>query len=183
MRKSLLIICIVLIAATALNAQGLKFSAGAFGGISIPLVQDDQGQGTIFGVMGRINLMSLLVVEPHISLTNWGEPDPIDELDLGISGSKLTNFGVDVMLGGMPGAPGIKPYFLGGIGYYKIKNDDTQFDESQLGYAVGLGISIGLVPTIDLDVKAKGIIIPIEGASKKAVNITAGLMYNFGIGK
>ena len=183
MRKSLLVICIFLITMTSLSAQGLKFSAGAFGGVSIPVVQDDQAQGTVFGIMGRMNLLSLIVVEPYISLTKWGEPDPVDGFDLGIDGSKLTCFGVDAMLGGMPGAPGIKPYFLGGIGYYKIKNDDTQFDESKVGYALGLGISLGLIPTIDLDFKAKGIIIPIEGGSKKAVNITAGLLYNFGFGK
>ena len=183
MRKSLLIISILLIAVTSLSAQGLKFSAGAFGGVSIPVVQDDQGQGTVFGVMGRMNLMSLIVVEPYLSLTKWGAPDPVDGFDLGIDGSKLTTIGVNAMLGGMPGVPGIKPYFLGGIGYYKVKNDDTQFDESKVGYALGLGISLGLVPTIDLDFKARGIIIPIEGGSKKAINITAGLLYNFGLGK
>jgi len=189
LKKIILILGILLIMTTMVQAQSLKLSAGLFGGVSIPVVQEDQSQGTVFGIMGRFNLMSIFQFEPYVSFAKWGSPDAIDSdvpgsdpLDLGIDGSKVTSFGIDVLLGGAPGVPGLKPIFIGGIGYYKVKNDDTGYEESKLGFAAGLGINFGFIPKIDLDVRAKAIIIPQEEGSKKAINITAGLLYNFGPG-
>jgi Outer membrane protein beta-barrel domain len=189
LRKIILVIGILLILTTAVNAQSLKLSAGVFGGVSVPVLQDDQSQGTVFGIMARYNLLSIFQIEPYISFGKWGSPDPIESdepggvpYDLGIDGSKVTSFGFDVLIGGAPGAPGLKPTFIGGIGYYKIKNDDTGYEESKMGFAAGLGLNLGFIPKFDIDIRAKAIIIPQEEGSKKAVNITAGLLYNFGPG-
>lgn len=183
MKKSILIVTLILLFAQIAAAQGIKFSAGAFGGVSVPIVQEDQGQGTVFGLMARFNAMSIFVIEPNLSFGKWGEPDPIDGFDLGIDGSKVTSFGVNVLLGGQPGNPGIKPYFLGGFSYFKVSNDDTNFDESELGFAVGLGLSVSFMPELDLDLRARGIVIPVSDGSKKAVEVTVGALYNFGFGK
>jgi hypothetical protein len=167
---------------SAINAQGIKFGAGAFGGVNIPVVQDDQKQGTVFGLMARFGVLSIFTVEPNISFGKWGEPDPVDGFDLGIDGSKITSYGIDVMLGGLPGTVGVKPYFLGGFGYYSVKNDDTDYDEGNLGFSLGLGLGIGIIPKIDIDFRAKALIIPQEEGSKKAITIAGGILYNFGPG-
>jgi opacity protein-like surface antigen len=172
-------VAVLLLVAVAVSAQTPKLGVGGFAGVSIPLAQDDQAQGTVFGLRAKLSLNGFLAAEGQIGFTKWGKPDPIDGLDLGIDGSKITQFGVNGILGGGAG-PGIKPYFLGGFGSYKIKNDDTQFDESRMGYNGGLGLGIGLGPKFSLDARGEAVVIPMDGGgSKKAVVGSAGLTLYF----
>ncbi len=178
MRKTA-IVAVLLLAAAAVTAQTPKLGVGAFGGLSIPLAQDDQSSGTVFGLRAKLALAGFLAAEGQIGFTKWGDPDPVDGFDLGISGSKITQFGVNGILGGGAGA-GIKPYFLGGIGSYKIKNDDTKYDESRVGYNGGLGLGIGFSPKLSLDARGEAVVIPMDGGgSKKAVVGSAGLTLYF----
>ena len=91
----------------------------------------------------------------------------------------MTSFGVDALLGGAPGVPGFKPYFVVGAASYKVKNDDTKFEESNLGVSGGLGLMLGLSPKFDADIRGKAVIIPMEdGGSKKAISVIAGVTVN-----
>lgn len=189
MRKKLLVLCaVLLIAGSALAQSPAKFGVGAFGGVSIPVLQEDQGNGTEFGLKGRWGLGSLIVLEPYFSATKWGDPDPVDvggggTFDLGIAGSKVTSFGVDAVLGNGVGKMGIAPYFTAGIGSFKVKNDDTGFDHSSFGMTAGLGLGIGLTPQLGLDVRGKFVVMPQDpDGSKKAVGVVAGVNYTFGVG-
>jgi hypothetical protein len=150
--------------------------------MNIPIVQDDQASGTVFGLLARVKAFSFIVLEPNVAFGKWGEPGEVDGYDLGIDGSKVTSFGIDATVGGVPGVPGFKPYGLIGIGIYSVKNDDTDYDESKLGFSAGLGFGIGITPMVDLDLRGKFIIAPQEEGSKKAVYATAGLTYNFNLG-
>jgi len=183
MRKSVLIgLLLTLFSFPSAMAQpGPKLGAGVFAGLSIPLLQDDQSQGIEYGLRGRVGLGSLFVFEPYVSFVTWGEPDPVDDVDLGIDGSKVTSFGLEAMLGNLPGAPGFAPFVFGGIGSYKVKNDDTGYEDSKLGFSAGLGFGVGLSPRFSLDVRGKAIVAPQEeGGSKKAVGATAGINFSFG---
>ncbi len=175
MRKIAMVTALLLAMATLAGAQGLKLSAGAFGGLSLPVAQADQKQGTEFGLRARLSLMSFLSGEAQLAFTKWGQPDPINGVTMSV-GSKVTQFGINGLLGGGPG-PGIKPYFTVGAGSYKIKNDQTKEEISRLGYSGGLGIGIGLGPKFGLDVRGELVVIPLEaGGSKKAVKATVGVM-------
>ena len=177
MRKTALVAALLLLAVAA-SAQVPKLGAGVFGGLSIPLAQDDQASGTVFGLRGRLSLAGSLAVEGQIGFAKWGQADPVDGITLP-DGSKVTQLGVNGILGGGAG-PGFKPMFIVGFGSYKIKNDDTGYDESRMGYSGGLGFGIGLGPKFGLDVRAEALVIPLDGGgSKKAVNGTAGLMLYF----
>ncbi len=159
---------------------GPKLGVGVFGGMTLPIVQDDQKSGTVFGFYGRVKLIPILVFEPNISFAKYGDPDPFDGVNLGIVGSKVTSFGVDAVLGAGPGAPGMTPFFFGGIGSYSIKNDDTDFDESAIGFSGGLGLGFNL-GMLDLNVRGRAIVIPLEdGGSKKSATATVGLSYVLG---
>lgn len=171
---------LLLAAPLALAQEGPKLGVGAWAGMSIPIVQDDQESGMVFGFMGRYKLLPFLVVEPGISFTKWGAPDAIEGIDFGIDGSKLTSIGVNATLGGAPGVPGVKPFFVAGVASYKVKNDDTGYDNSKLGWNAGLGLGFGLSPAFDLDFRGLMIVAPQEGGSKKALSVTGGLNFNFG---
>jgi hypothetical protein len=182
MKKTVLVLGCLALLATAVQAQApaMKFGVGVFAGLNIPVIQKDQKMGTEFGFRARIGLLPFLVAEPNVSFIKWGKPDAVEGLELGINGSKVTSFGLDVALGGAPGLPGFKPFGIVGIGSYKVKNDDTKFDETNMGYSAGVGFGVGIVPKIDIDVRGKAIVIPMgDGGSKKGISLTAGLGYCF----
>ncbi len=179
MRRTILLLLCGIFISTVAAAQTPKMGVGAFGGLTIPIIQDDQGSGKIFGFMARFKL-GFLSLEPNVAFAKYGEPDPVEGIDLGIDGSKVTSYGVDAVLGGGPGVPGFKPIFVGGIASYKMKNDDTQYDESRIGYSGGLGFLFGFSPKLDLSVRGKLHVIPLDGGgSKKSASVTGGLILNF----
>jgi hypothetical protein len=177
MHKTAIVVALILLASLA-SATAPKIGVGAFGGVSIPVVQKDQAQGTEFGLRARLTLLSFLSGEAQLAFTKWGKPDPIEGIPW-TEGSKVTSFGVNGVLGGGPG-PGVKPFFVVGAGSYKIKNDETTQELTRMGYSGGLGIGIGFGPKIGLDVRGEAVVVPLEeGGSKKAVKVTGGLFYNF----
>ena len=188
MRKGLIAACLlVLMAAPLVSAQtGPKLGAGVFAGLSFPLVQDDQDRGTEFGFKVRYGLGNIIVLEPFLSIVKWGDPGEVELLaggtfDFGgLEGSKITAFGLDASLGNLPGQMGLVPYFVAGIGSYKVKNETTGYEHSAMGYSAGLGLGVGLSPRFALDVRGKAMVAPQEGGSKKAIGITAGINFAFG---
>ncbi|MCK5125736.1 MAG: outer membrane beta-barrel protein [candidate division Zixibacteria bacterium] len=180
MKKLLFIAAVLLLYASTAMAQAPKFGVGVFGGINIPVVQDDQKSGTAFGLKARIKLLPIIIAEPNVTFGKWGDPDPVDGLDLGISGSKITSFGIDFTLGGLPGKAGFKPFAFVGVASYKVKNDDTNYENSKLGVAGGLGFAIGVSPLIDIEVRGKAVVAPQDDGSKKAIWILGGINYYFG---
>ncbi|MBD3258573.1 outer membrane beta-barrel protein [candidate division GN15 bacterium] len=184
-KKLLLTFCLVVLLAGIAQAQvpGPKFGVGASGGLNIPILQDDQESGSIFEFRGRLQPLPFLAVEPKISFSSYGSPDTFEDVVWDVDGSKLVMYGVDGVLGGGAGI-GIRPMFVVGLGFYNIKNDDTEaFLESQtkFGWSFGAGLGIGVAPKIELDVRAKAHIVMYEGSSsKKSLAITGGLNYYFG---
>src|SRR5512138_1352307 len=100
MRATVVLVTLLLIGA-ALSAQTPKIGVGAFGGLSIPVAQDDQASGTEFGFRARVKL-AFVTFEPNFTLSKWGQADPVDGITLP-DGSKVTAFGIDALLGGAPG--------------------------------------------------------------------------------
>lgn len=183
MRRVLLVTFLVALLSPLAEAQGIRLGVGAFGGWNIPVAQDDQGTGTAFGAMARIRVLSIFVAEPNVTFGKWGEPDIIRGIDLGIEGSKINSYGINAVVGGLPGTIGIKPFGFVGAAIYTVKNDDTGYDESKLGYSAGVGMGYGLSPMFDINVRGLAVIAPQEKGSKKAVYITGGLTYYFKIGE
>jgi hypothetical protein len=183
MRRIALVLVVCLVAASAVSAQGIKFGVGAFGGMHIPVVQDGEKAGSIFGFKARWALGTFLTVEPTISFSKYGA-DEVEGFDYDIDGSTITAYGVDVTLGNTPGQLGIMPYFVLGAGFYKQKNDALEaFDNvaTKVGWSGGLGLGFGFSPKFALDVRGKvHVASAVEGGSFKSASITGGLNYNFG---
>ncbi|MCB2229691.1 outer membrane beta-barrel protein [bacterium] len=178
-------LCIGLLLCVSVATAGpAKFGVGAFGGVNIPVVQDDQASGPMFGFKMRYQMMPIITIEPFIAFTSYGAPEN-DDFDFDIDGSSITSFGVDATLGNPVGKMGFKPYFVLGLGLYDQSNDqvDAVFGEagSQAGLSGGFGFGIGLSPQFDLDLRGKAHIAGTDGdASKKSISITGGLNYYFG---
>jgi hypothetical protein len=182
MKKTVIILLMGLFIAAGANAGDSIFGAGVFGGLNIPILQQDQANGSAFGVKGRLKFIPFVVVEPNITFGKWGKPDAIEGIDLGIDGSKITSYGIDLTLGDSPGKAGFKFFGLLGAGIYKVENEDTGYDESKLGFSAGLGFMIGVGPSFDIDIRGKLIVAPQEESAKKAALVMAGINYYFGLG-
>lgn len=192
-KAALLAVPIILLWSAWASAQeGFKFGVGYSAGIHVPVVQDDQGSGYLMQFRLRWALGNLVMLEPNLDLGKYGEPGDVDVDDhasfsYGIDGSSVTAYGINATIGGMPGATGIKPFFLGGIGFYKMKRDDTENVEdskSRFGWTGGLGLAIGFTPQFDLDIRGQAHVISFEGGtSKKSLSAMAGLNYNFSLGR
>jgi hypothetical protein len=182
MKKAVLVlVCLaVLVSVAQAVSPEPRIGVGAFAGLNIPVIQKDQKSGTEFGFRARIALLPFLVAEPNFTMVKWGKPDAVDGVVLGINGSKVTSFGLDATLGFAPGTKGFKPFGIIGIGSYKVKNDDTKYDQSNIGFCGGIGFGLGVAPKIDIDVRGKAVVIPqTDGGSKKGLSLTAGLGYSF----
>ena len=182
MKRMLAVIAVVVLLAPIVAAQAPSFGVGAFGGLDIPVLQDDQGQGTIFGLRGRIRVLPIVTIEPNVSFTKWGDPElGIAGVTNDLDGSKVTFYGVDGTLGAPLAGPGFRVFAIGGIGFYKVKRDQTGEDDTDLGYSGGVGFGLGLSPLIGIDLRGKFHVVPIDGGgSRKSVSAVLGLNYAFG---
>ncbi len=182
MKKLLLTcICAVLVVGSA-HAGG--FGVGAYGGLNIPILQDDQNSGSVFGIKARFKALPFLTLEPNINFSSLGAPDEIDGVDLGIDGMKVNSYGIDGTLGSVVPGPGFHPYLLAGIGFFSFKQPDevSDFieDETRFGYNFGLGFEIGFSPKLALDIRGKASIVPLEeGGAAKFLTPTGGLNFYF----
>lgn len=182
MKRALIVFGLLLFAISGANAQAPKIGVGVYGGLNIPIAMDDQAMGTAYGLKARIKALPVIVVEPYVMFGKWKEPGEIEGIDLGIDGSKITSYGIDITFGGAPGKVGFKPLVVFGAGIYKIKNDDTGFDESKLGFDAGLGFILSVGPQFDIDLRGKLLVAPQEEGSKKAVVALVGINYYIGPG-
>ncbi len=176
MRKRVLLLLMMVVISVPVGAA--HFGLGGYGGLNIPIVQEDQSSGTVYGLKAKLSLLPGIAVEPNINFAKFGDA----EYSFGSrKGSKVTSYGVDALLGGAGlGAIGFKMYGILGVGNYKITRDNDD-DISKTGWTTGLGFEIGLVPSFGLDFRGKLNIIPIDGGgSKKSAAVTGGLNYYFG---
>ena len=98
MRSIFVVGMLLLLMAPAAFSQSPKLAVGASAGLEIPIVQDDQARGSIYGFRLRYQLLPSIAIEPNIYFSKYGDPTS-DVINLGIEGSEVTAFGIDAILG------------------------------------------------------------------------------------
>ena len=125
MRK---VICLIIVALFLASSSSValagKFSIGAFGGLNIPLAQDDAKSGALYGAKGRILLLPYLGIEPYFALAKYGSKDAeVRGETFALEGGDITSFGADLVLGSMSGMGKTKFYGLVGINSNTYKRE------------------------------------------------------------
>jgi opacity protein-like surface antigen len=171
MRKILLVLAALAISAGP--ARAASVGLGPFGGVSIPIVQDDQGNGSVFGLRAPVQLVPLLRVEPFWSTSALGDKT----VDAGgasytRTGSDVTTFGLNAMLS-LGGPVTFYPF----VGIGSVKFDRTGQDESFTSYHMGLGLGLSPIPKVSVDLRAELQAAAKDGTSRKMGNITLGASY------
>ena len=161
--------------ASAAHAGTIVVAGGVFGGMSFPVVQDDQGQGSIFGARIPVRLASILAVEPFYSTSALG--DKTIETSPGFSvtreGSDVTSYGVNALF---PFGTKTLLYPYAGIGRARFERSGE--DETFTSYDVGLGLGVTLIPKLMLDMRGELQVASSGDTSRKMFNVTLGATYS-----
>jgi opacity protein-like surface antigen len=162
---------------TAGAAHAVSVGGAAFGGVSIPIVQDDNGTGSQFGIRVPVQFAPLLSVEPYFSHSGLGDAtQTFGGFDYTRSGFDVDAFGVNVALGSFGLMPGVYPYV--GIGSHELTRTGSD-DASEVGYNFGLGFGFEIPPGLSLNLRGELNMIATGDTSRKFVNFNLGVGYKF----
>ena len=169
-------IVLLALAVTTATAAPIKVGIGAFGGVSIPVLNELSKQGSQLGVRVPVKLLPLVTLEPYYSNAGLGDAT---ETVLGVSytrvGGKVSGFGLNALFtfGGA-----VQFYPWAGLGSYKITRTGAD-DINKSGFQGGLGLGVKIIPGLDLHVRGGLDVVSTDGTSQKFADINAGLNYAF----
>jgi hypothetical protein len=174
MRRATILILFAL-ALLPCAAGATSVGVGAFGGMSIPIIQDDNGSGSMIGLRAPVALIPLVTVEPYFTKISGGDKkQDIEGTTITRSGLNVTGFGANLLLtfGGR-----IQMYPFAGIGSYKLQRLNME-DLTNTAYTFGLGLGISPLPKLSVHVRGE-LAAAVDGeTSRKWGNATIGVSYN-----
>jgi hypothetical protein len=158
--------------ASAANARSLGVSG--FAGMSIPIVQDDNGSGPIFGLRVPVQVLNHVTLEPFFASTNNGDAS----LDIGgvsatRSGFDVTSFGANALL---TFGNGFRFYPFVGISSNSLKRTGSD-TRSLTGFGGGLGIGIAPTSRIALHIRGEATSMKSGGSGRLFAMVTGGVSY------
>lgn len=178
MKKPVLITVLTLLLAPGL-AHALSVGAGVFGATSTPIVQDDNGGGSQFGLRVPVNLVPLITVEPFWASTSGGNKDTsIGGVTQTRDGIDMKSFGANVLF-----------HFGAGFSMFPFVGISTNhmtrsgLDQTETGYDFGLGFGFKL-PLAGLGADIRGALNMVtdpatSDASRKWAEASIGVSYSF----
>jgi len=162
---------------TAGVAHAVSVGGAVFGGVSVPIVQDDNGTGSQFGVRVPVHLIPLIAVEPYFAHSGLGDAtQTFGGFEYTRSGFDVDAFGVNVALGSFGLVPGFYPYV--GIGSHDLSRTGSD-DASEVGYNFGLGFGFALPPGLSLNLRGELNMVATGDTSRKFLNFNLGVGYKF----
>ena len=174
--KRLVILALLALTLLPCVAGAKSIGVGAFGGASVPILQDDNGRGTLFGIRVPVQLVPLITVEPLFAKTSGGNKDQaVSGLGtISRSGMDVSTFGANVLLT-FGGKFQLYPFL--GIGSFKQTRSGSA-DLTKSGYNFGLGLGLSPAPKISIHVRGE-LDSAIDGdTARKWANVTAGVSYS-----
>lgn len=170
----------LLLVLSAGTAGATAVGVEVFGGVAIPVVQDDNNTGPMYGIRVPVTLPSIFTIEGFYSRTQGGETTKTLEGEEYVrSGYDVNAFGANLILGHTGGDGfAVFPYF--GIMSNKFSRSGGR-DFSNTGFDLGLGVGFSIIPKLWIDARAEGAMIITENdnTSRKFANLTVGVGYNF----
>ena len=161
------------------RAAGIGIGVGAFGGTSVPLIQDDaKKSGGQFGVRVPVSLMSFLTVEPFYATSSLGDTkQTIGGIEYTRSGFDVKTFGANAILGSPATGSGFKFFPFAGISSNKLTRVGSD-EIKETGYDFGLGIGGSIASQISFAVRGELNMVKTGDTSRKFANANFGLSYN-----
>ena len=177
-----LIPIIIILAMTASASALTDISVGAFGGLNVPLVQDDAKSGNGFGVKAKFSPVPMIAGSVFYENRAFGDPElTIFGQTMTSDGGKVSAFGAEALIGNVDGGMGPHFYWTIGLCSYKWTRDGHD-DLSKVGFHLGPGLELVLAMNIGLEIRGKFEVVPTDGGgSRKNALVFIGANYHFGL--
>lgn len=172
--KRLFALTLVLLAASSSVVSARGIGVGVFGGRSYPVLQDDAGNGTLFGARAPIHMVPFVSVEPYYASTS------LSDKVTNVAGVNFTRQGFDEKVYGvnMMFATGGPLSFYPIVGYGRTTLQRTNYNKTFTSYNAGFGMSVSPVPKMSFDVRGELQAVMDGNTTRKFGNGTVGLTYS-----
>ena len=171
--------CMFVLALTAGPASAVTLGVGAFGGMSIPIVQDDNGQGQTYGIRIPVGLTPIFTLEPYGSMTQGGDKEEtINGIGLTRSGIEMQSYGANLLL---TFGTGFQMFHFAGIGMTTSERAGLDQSSVQYNFGIGLGFAPFALP-LSIDIRGEYASVTDEDNSSTARNygnVILGATYKF----
>lgn len=167
------LVALVALSLVAGVARASSVGLGVFGGLSVPVVQPDQSNGSTFGVRVPIHVVPMIAIEPFYASTSLGDKDvTVGPVTIPNAGADVTTYGVNAMLS--MGGP-IRFYPFAGLGSAKYKLNGAS--TSVTSYQAGFGLGITPFPKVSVDLRGELQYAGKSGFVRRNAGITLGASY------
>jgi len=177
MKRALVFAILALgIGAGAARAPGAQIGIGPYAGYNAALIQQDTGNGAVFGVRAPIALAPMITIEPYYASSSLGDVDEeFGGLSYTRSGFDMKTFGATAIIGSIL-TEGFKFYPFAGIGSYQMERTGSE-DIKETGFNFGFGFSVPAGAKIHVQARGGMDMIVTEDTSRKFANGTIGITY------
>ena len=156
-------------------ASPVGVGVGVYGGTSTPVIQQDVGSGSVYGIRVPVHAIPLITVEPYWLTGSMGHgEETIGGITYTRDGFDQKAVGVNAMLGNI-GGTGFHFYPFVGIGSQKLTRTGTEIKDT--AYNFGLGFGISPAHKISLQLRGEMNMVKTGDTSRKFANATLGLSY------
>ena len=172
--KQRIFVALLALALVPAPAGAIGVGLGVYGGPSFPILQDNAGNGGLFGVRVPVSIIPLVSAEGYFAKSSLGDKeDTFAGVTYTRSGPDVTTFGVNGMLSF--GGP-FQFYPIVGIGSTKIEQSGVD-DVTKASFNFGLGLGLSPIPKLSVHVRAEMNSVVTGDTSRKFGNVTAGVSY------
>lgn len=156
-------------------ASPVGVGIGVYGGTSTPIIQQDAGGGSVFGIRLPVHVIPLITVEPYWLTGSLGQgEETIGGVTYTRDGFDNKGVGVNAMLGNVGGS-GFHFYPFAGIGSQKLTRTGTEIKDTAYNFGIGFGLSP--TPKVSLHLRGELNMVKTGDTSRKFANATLGLSY------
>lgn len=169
---------LLLVTGGAAARTGVGIGVGAFGGLNVPILQDDaDASGTVFGLRVPVRLIPRLSVEPYVATSSLGGTEIVSGgVAYTRSGFDVTTVGLNVALANLVDGPSINIYPFAGIGSTTLKRAEDP-DVTETTYTGGVGFTLRPQSQVGLHFRAEAVVVSRDDVSRKFAQGTFGLTY------
>jgi hypothetical protein len=156
------------------SANAGSVGVGAYGGMSIPIVQDDNGSGPVFGLRVPVSLLSHVRIEPFFGTASDGDATAdIGGVSYTRSGFDVTTFGATAQF---PFGSKLQFYPFIGISSNSLKRPGSE-TQSMFGFGGGLGLGFSPAPKFMIHVRGEATNMSKDTSGRVFAAVTGGVSY------
>jgi hypothetical protein len=159
-------------------ALAVPIGIGAYGGLNLPIAQQDAESGSLLGAKLRIAVHPLIALEPSLTFFQQGDTEvDIAGQSMTLDGGKSTALGLNLVVGSAGPPDGLGFYGILGVASHATKQEGTE-DQSRLAMNFGPGLEVGIAPGLALGLEARLHMISLDGGgARKNLGLSGGVIY------